>query len=72
MSCREPALIKLKLSPFVGNRPQPVQQADGLGVEVHENKLAEGLAADPRKTSATEIQIPKILWVSDRFQLTIK
>ena len=44
-SGRQTTVVKLELSPFVSDWPQPFQQADRLRVEVDKNQVAKLFAA---------------------------
>ena len=69
---RQSALIELELPPFVCDGAQPVEQADCRIIEVDEDELAEGFAADPCQAAAAEIEVSKIFRIFDRLQFTIK
>ena len=55
MAGSEPALIKLKFFPLIGKRPQVIQQARRVIIEVDEDEFAEPLASHPGKASAAKV-----------------
>ena len=55
MTGGEPALIKLKFLPLLGKRPQVIQQARRVIIEVDEDEFAEPLASHAGKASAAKV-----------------
>ena len=55
MAGSEPALVKLKFFPLLGDRPQVIHQARRVIIEVDENEFAEPLASHPSKASAAKV-----------------
>ena len=70
-SC-QPALVELEFPPLIGNRPQPIDQADCVGVEIHKNKFAKGLTANARQAAAAEVEVSEVLGVFDGLEFAIE
>ena len=48
VSRRQATLIKLKLLPFMGDRSEPIEQANGLSIKINKDELTESFAANAR------------------------